>query len=73
MPKIIYYREKCVGCNTCVQLAPDYWTISKADGKAYLLFSEKRKKAYIRDLPPEDREKNMLAARDCPARIIKVE
>ena len=34
MAKIIHYRNKCIGCNSCVEQAPSRWSISDEDGKS---------------------------------------
>ena len=73
MPKIIHYREKCIGCNSCVELAPDRWEISKEDGKANLKGSIKKKDVYIAEITHDELEQNKKAQRDCPVRIIKGE
>ncbi|RMD45861.1 MAG: hypothetical protein D6831_02855, partial [Aquificota bacterium] len=44
--QIIHYREKCIGCNACVEAAPDRWAISKKDGKAVLLKGIEKKGIY---------------------------
>jgi len=33
MITIIQQRAKCIGCNYCVELAPQRWRMSKKDGK----------------------------------------
>lgn len=72
MPKIIHYREKCIGCNSCVEHAPYFWKISAEDGKSTLQGAVRKKDTDIMEISNLDVEKNELAARDCPARIIKV-
>lgn len=72
MVKIIHYREQCIGCNVCVEHAPDYWEISAEDGKANLKQAKKKKEVYIREMPIFDKEKNEAAAKACPVSIIKV-
>lgn len=72
MPKIVHYREKCIGCNSCVEHAPYQWTISEKDGKSNLVGSVKKKDVHILPIEEHDRKQNDLAARDCPTRIIKI-
>jgi ferredoxin len=43
MPKIIQYRNKCIGCCICVEMQPNFWRMSKKDGKATLLSAEEKK------------------------------
>ena len=40
---ITLQRDKCLGCNYCVELAYDHWRMSKKDGKSNLLGSVNRK------------------------------
>jgi ferredoxin len=37
MFKLIHYRNRCIGCNACVEIAYHRWRMSKKDGKAVLL------------------------------------
>ena len=37
MKKIVLQREKCIGCAICVDIIPDFFTISDDDGKAIIL------------------------------------
>ncbi len=73
MPKIIQYRNRCIGCNACVEQAPDFWEISSSDGKSNLKQGIQKKDVWIRIITADDLEKNEHAARDCPMRIIKIE
>ena len=75
MPKIIHYRNKCIGCNSCVEDAPNFWKISKADGKSCLIGSKKNEKnenIFIRIISEIEVEENKQAEKDCPVGIIKV-
>ena len=36
-------REKCIGCNYCVEAAPEQFQMSKKDGKSVLLRSTDKK------------------------------
>lgn len=72
MPKIIHYRERCIGCNSCVEHAPEHWKISNADGKSCLLSSEKKKDCFVRSISTVEVAANKRAAQDCPVHIIQV-
>ena len=72
MPKIIHYRENCIGCNTCVEHAPKQWKISSEDGKSDLIGSIKKKEVHILEISTVELENNELAAKDCPVSIIKI-
>jgi ferredoxin len=39
MFRVILQRNKCIGCNYCSELAPEYFRMSKKDGKSVLLHS----------------------------------
>lgn len=72
MPKIIHFRPKCIGCNACVEAAPENWVISKNDGKAYLKKSKLKGKFHIAEIEDWLSEENKLAAKNCPVKIITV-
>lgn len=72
MPKIIHYREKCIGCNSCVEHDPSRWIIMTEDGKAMLKRAKKKKEVYIVEITTLEVEKSKEAARDCPMQIIHV-
>lgn len=72
MAKIIHYRNKCIGCNSCVEHAPKRWSISEEDGKSDLAGSEQKKDVFVVKINPDEIEENKQAAKDCPVNIIKV-
>lgn len=73
MVVITLQRKKCIGCNYCVELAPEQFQMSKKDGKCVLLraiekkgfFTLKSQEHHIFD----DCDK---AAKACPVNIISV-
>jgi ferredoxin len=73
MPKIIHYREKCIGCNSCVEQAPNQWKISEEDGKSDLQGSIEKREVHIVSITQDEVEANERAAKDCPVNIIRVE
>ena len=72
MPKIIYYRQKCIGCNGCIEAAPNHWRISRTDGRSVLLGSQDKKGIYQKIIPHSEVEDNERAAANCPAKVIQV-
>ena len=72
MPKIIHYRDDCIGCHACVDNAPDNWEMSEEDGKSNLKRSVCKKGTFIAEISDVEVEKNIDAARDCPVNIIRV-
>jgi ferredoxin len=69
---ITHQREKCIGCNYCVELAFDQWRMSKKDGKATLLKSINKKGFYTARTDHHEYENNAKAAKACPVNIITV-
>ncbi|MEM2954493.1 MAG: ferredoxin [Candidatus Nanoarchaeia archaeon] len=59
--RIIHERKKCIGCGSCAAICPENWFMDD-DGKA----SVKRKEI-------ENLGCNELAAKACPAQIIKIQ
>jgi ferredoxin len=73
MVRIQYHREKCIGCNACVEANQDRWRLSRKDGKSSLIGSTEKKGFYTAVVPDEEFEGHQQAQRNCPVRIIKVE
>ncbi|HRD81240.1 MAG: ferredoxin [Saprospiraceae bacterium] len=65
-------RKKCIGCNYCVELAPEHWRMSKKDGKSVLLGAQEKRGFYTLRLEEEAFEQNQAAAKACPVNIIDV-
>lgn len=73
MVVITLQRDKCIGCNYCVEFAPDYFRMSKKDGKSVLLNStEKRGFFTAKTKMPGAFESCDKAAKACPVKIISV-
>lgn len=73
MVRIIFYRSKCIGCNGCVEAAPERWRISRKDGKGTLIGAEEKKGIYQTLVDMDEYAKNQRAATNCPAKIIRLE
>lgn len=43
MVVVTLQRKKCIGCNYCVELAPEHFQMSKKDGKCVLLKAAEKK------------------------------
>ena len=66
-------REKCIGCNYCAEFAPEYFRMSKKDGKSVLLKSTEKKGFHTLKTSIEDAyEPCEKAAKACPVKIISV-
>jgi ferredoxin len=79
MPKtitVVHDRSKCIGCRSCVLIAPQNWTILETDGKARLIGSKKKggenNEVYVGEIFDVDLELNKKAAAACPMKIIKI-
>ncbi len=70
---ITLQRKKCIGCNYCVEFAPEQYRISKKDGKSVLLQSvEKRGFHTLKSSDKSILEVNLKAKEACPVKIISV-
>lgn len=72
MPKIIFYRNKCIGCSICREMQPEVWRMSKKDGKAVLLHGMEKKEIYQLSIHEILLQRATEVAEACPARIIKI-
>lgn len=66
-------RDKCIGCNYCVEMAPLQFQMSKKDGKSVLLHSQNAKGFFT--LKSHDYsivESCELAVKACPVKIITI-
>ena len=73
MVRIVQYRAKCIGCNACVEAAFYRWRISQKDGKCTLIEGKEKKGIYTVLVSDDEYESNLIAARNCPVNIIKIE
>ncbi|MCK5677748.1 MAG: ferredoxin [Flavobacteriaceae bacterium] len=70
---ITLQRKKCIGCNYCVELAPNQFQMSKKDGKAVLLHTKDKKGFFTLKSPDMSIFENVSKAKEaCPAKIISV-
>lgn len=70
---ITLQRKKCIGCNYCAELSPDYFRMSRKDGKSTLLKSHKKKEFYIvKTNLPNSYELNQKAKKACPVKVIQI-
>lgn len=70
---ITLQRDKCIGCNYCVEMAPAKFQMSKKDGKSVLIKSVNAKGFYTLKSPDHAIvETCELAEKACPVKIITV-
>lgn len=72
MNKIIYYRDKCIGCSICYEQQPELWRMSKKDGKATLLKSTLQKNVFVLPVGKTIQQQTRKAAQACPLKIIRI-
>lgn len=72
MITITQQRLKCIGCNYCVEAAPQRWQMSKKDGRSQLIDSRERRGFWSVKVSEEEREQNEKAAKLCPVKIIQL-
>jgi ferredoxin len=72
MPKIIHYRNKCIGCGICYELQPDLWRMSRKDGKATLLNATVKKEIHQVSAHAAV-QLSKFVAKSCTVNAIKVE
>lgn len=73
MIRIYHYRQKCIGCNACVEANKNRWRISRKDGKCILIGGKEIKNVFRIEVNDDEYSLNVKAAKNCPVRIIKVE
>jgi ferredoxin len=73
MPRIVQYRDKCIGCNLCYEMWPLRWRMSKTDGKSVLVGGEKKKLVYTTLISEDEVEINKKIADACPVKLIKIQ
>jgi ferredoxin len=72
MPKIIHYRDKCIGCGICHQQQPGYWRMSRKDGKATLVNAVNKKNVHVLPIHQHLQQASREVAAACPVRVIKI-
>jgi ferredoxin len=72
MPTVVQRRFKCIGCNYCVEIAPEFWRMSRKDGKSVLLGAEDKRGNWVLKISDADFDLHKKAADVCPVKIIDV-
>jgi ferredoxin len=73
MINISHYRQKCIGCGYCEEIAPYRWKMDTNDGKANLLGAIQKRDVFSCQSTEDELVDNQKAAEICPVKIIKVE
>lgn len=71
MISITYFRNKCIGCNGCVEADPSRWRVSKKDGKCNLIGGKDKRGIFTAQVGDEELQTLEAASKNCPAKIIK--
>ncbi len=70
---ITLQRKKCIGCNYCVEMAPEQFQMSKRDGKSVLLKSREKSGFHTIKIPDNEVFESAERAKEaCPVHIIEV-
>lgn len=69
MPKLLHYRNKCIGCGICHEQQPQFWRMSKKDGKATLLKAVLKRDVHVLEVNEWDIDEEVIKA--CPVKVIK--
>ena len=70
---ITLQRNKCIGCNYCAEFAPEFFRMSKKDGKSVLLKATDKKGFHtVKTSLHDASEVCEKAANACPVHIISV-
>lgn len=72
MPRIIHYRNRCIGCGICQEMQPYLWRMSKKDGKAVLLQAIDKKGVQQLMIHSSMMTLSKEVVTACPVRIIKL-
>lgn len=72
MIKIIQYRDKCIGCNACVEALSTRWRMSKKDGKSILIGGQKKGHTYSVLVHEYEYDANQKAVKNCPVKLIQI-
>ena len=70
--KVIHDKKHCIGCNSCVSIAPQSWKMDSKEGKACLIGAQQKGKVQVGEIFECDADANRMAADACPMNIIKV-
>lgn len=73
MVRIYQLRQKCIGCNACVEAASNRWRISRKDGRCTLVGGIEKGGIFRVDVEDDEFVQNKIAASNCPVKIIKIE
>jgi ferredoxin len=71
MFKLIHYRNRCIGCNACVEIAYHRWRMSKKMVRRCCWVLSK-KGIYQVQLNEDELPENEQALEACPVKVIQI-
>ncbi len=72
MIRIVQYRNKCIGCNACVEAAKNRWRVSRRDGRSVLIGATEKRGIHSVLVSDDEKHENEMAAKNCPVNIIQI-
>ena len=69
--KIIFEKEKCIGCGSCAAVCPKFWELD-TQGKARLKKAKKNADTGNQELEIQKINCNKEAADNCPSQCIRI-
>lgn len=73
MAKLIHFRERCIGCNACVEIDYEHWRMSRKDGKAVLVKGIEKRGIYQLTVAEHEIELCERVVEACPVNVIRLE
>lgn len=73
MLRISFARHKCIGCNACVEAAPERWRVSGKDGRCTLIEGREGPAGFEALVCADEYAQNAMAAANCPVKIIRLQ
>lgn len=72
MPKLIQYRDKCIGCGSCVLEQSEHWEMDSSDGRATLKNAKNKSGVFQKNVEEFEVEKSKSVVDLCPVNCIKI-
>ena len=72
MIEITQQRNKCIGCNACIEASYSRWRMSRKDGKSTLIGGQVKRDIYSVVVGLDEYDENLKAVNNCPVKIIRI-
>ena len=74
MFRVLHYRDRCIGCYYCVEVAPQRYVMNDKDGKCDLIEGENKGSHFEAIIIDDNEFPSIKKAEElCPSNVIKVE